>query len=141
VKKNGMLVYRRKDKLVPETYHSRQALELRDPDSEDGWYLVELDNSKVLCLWDNLPSGPLGFDARNPSARRFPCTEFTVLRDRTNNLTAEVACAGEPINPVILKLPDRYDDWLYTYLPKDGEIVSGKSFDEVREEVQKEISS
>jgi hypothetical protein len=137
VRKGGVLTYRRRDELVPDIYHARRALELRDLDTNDGWYLIELDSGKVLCLWDNLPSGPLGFDPGSPGVRKFPCTEFTVLRHAVEGFTAAVICAGEVIKPVTVPLPDHYDDWLYTSLPKDGDIIPGKSFDEVKAEVDK----
>lgn len=140
VRKDGVLTYRRRDELISDIYHARRALELRDLDTKDGWDLIELDSGKVLCLWDNLPSGPLGFDPANPEVRKFPCTEFTILRHAVEGFTAEVICAGEVIKAVTVSLPDHYDDWLYTYLPKDGDMIPGKSFDEVEAEVDKAIS-
>jgi hypothetical protein len=137
VKINGIMTYRRRDELISDVYHARRALELRDPDTNDGWYLIELDTGNVLCLWDNLPSGPLGFDSMNPVVRRFPCTEFTVLRHPTENFTAEVDCAGQKIKPITVELPDHYDDWLYTYVPKDGEVIPNKTFDALQADVQK----
>lgn len=112
---------RRRDELLSSIYHAHRALELRDPGTNDGWYLIELDTGKVLCLWDNLPSGPLGFDPAKSEGRRFPCTEFTILRHKIEGFTAEVICAGQVIKPVTLELPEHFDDWVYTDLPKDGE--------------------
>ena len=137
VKRNGVLTYRRKDELVSDIYRARRALELRDPDTNDGWYLIELDTGKVLCLWDNLPSGPIGFDSMNLEGRRFPCTEFTILRHATENFTAEVDCTGQVIKPVTIQLGDDYDTWVYTCLPKDGEIIPDKTFDEVQADLLK----
>jgi hypothetical protein len=137
VKRNGVLTYRRRDELVSDIYHARRALELRAPDTNDGWYLIELDTGKVLCLWDNLPSGPLGFDPMNQEVRRFPCTEFTVLRHAVEGFTAEVHYAGQLIKPVTVSLPDHFDDWRYTHLPKDGDMIADKTFDELQAEVQK----
>lgn len=129
--------YRRRDDLVSEIYHARRALELRDLGTGDGWYLIELDTGQVLCLWDNQPSGPLGIDPGSPEARRFPCTEFTVIRHSVENFITVVICAGQVIKPVTVPLPDHFDDWLYTHLPKDGDVVPDKSFDEMQEEVQR----
>jgi hypothetical protein len=140
VKRDGIMTYRRQDELISDIYHARRVLELRDLDSNDGWYLIELDTGNVLCLWDNLPSGPLGFDSRNPEVRRFPFTEFTVLRHTTKNFTAEVDCAGQKIKPTTVALPDHYDDWLYTYVPKDGDVIPNKTFDAVQADVHKACS-
>ncbi len=138
VNRNGVLTYRRRNELVSDSYRARRAFELRDLDTQEGWYLIELDTGKVLCLWDNLPSGPLGFDAMNPEVRRFPCTEFAVLRHPTENFTAEVDCGGQVIKPVTIHLGNHYDDWLYTYVPKDGEVIPNKTFDEALADMQKE---
>jgi hypothetical protein len=137
VKRNGVLTYRRRDELVSDTYRAGRALELRVPDTNEGWYLIELDTGKVLCLWDNLPSGPLGFDSMNPEVRRFPCTEFAVLRHPTENFTAEIDCGSRLIKPITIVLPDHYDEWLHTYIPKDGDLIPDKTFDEVRADVVK----
>lgn len=137
VKRHGVLTCRHKDELISDIYHARRALELRDLDTNDGWYLIELDTGKVICLWDNLPSGPLGFDSANPEVQRFPCTEFTVMRHAVEGFTVEVICAGQAIKPVTVSLPDHYADWLYTSLPKDGDVIPERSFDEVQVEVQK----
>jgi hypothetical protein len=137
VKRDGVLTYRRRDELISDIYHARRSLELRDLGTNDGWYLIELDTGKVLCLWDNLPSGPLGFDPANPEVRRFPCTEFTVSRHAVEGFTVEVVCAGQVIKPVSVSLPNHYDDWLYTYLPKDGDFIPDRTFDEVKAEVVK----
>ena len=131
VRKNGVLTYRRRDELVSQIYHAKRALELVDPDNDKRWYLLELDTGKVFCLWDNLPSGPLGFDSMNPEVLRFPCTEFTVFRHATESFTAEVDCAGQVIKPVTIQLSDDHDNWVYNYLPKDGEISTDKTFDDV----------
>jgi len=140
VKRNGVMTYRRRDELLSSIYHAHRALELRDPGTNDGWYLIELDTGKVLCLWDNLPSGPLGFDPAKSEGRRFPCTEFTILRHKIEGFTAEVICAGQVIKPVTLELPEHFDDWVYADLPKDGELIPNKTFDEVQAEVQKVIA-
>jgi hypothetical protein len=137
VRKNGVLSYRRRDELVSQIYHGKRALELVAPDTDKNWYLLELDTGKVLCLWDNLPSGPLDFDSMNPEVRRFPCTEFTVFRHATEDFTAEVDCAGQVIKPVPIQLGDDYDTWVYLYLPKDGEIVPDKTFENVQAELLK----
>ncbi|MGA3324341.1 MAG: hypothetical protein ABSF45_07700 [Terriglobia bacterium] len=139
VMKDGVLTYRRKDELVADTYHARRALELRDPESKDAWYLIELDTGKVLCLWDDLPSGPMGVDPANPWIRRFPCTEFTVLHHAVEKFTVQVNCAGEVIKPVTVSLHDKFENWLYAYLPEDGDFIPDKTFDEVQAELQKAI--
>jgi len=83
-------------------------------------------------------SGREGNYSENPEVRRIPCTEFTVLRHAVEGFTAEVNCAGQAIKPVTVSLPDHFDDWLYTYIPKDGDVMPEKTFDEVQAEVQKQ---
>ena len=141
VNRDGKLTYRRRDNLVSEKYQARRALELRDSDNGDGWYLVELDSGKVLCLWDNLPTGPLGCDTANPRIRRFPCTEFTIRRHRVEGYTAEVICAGQLIKPLTVSLPDHYGDWLYAYLPRDGDFVADGNFDEFKTKILEAATS
>jgi hypothetical protein len=136
VKRNGVLVYRRPDELVADTYHARRALELRNPDSEESWYLIELENGKILCLCDNLPSGPMGFAPLNPVIRIFPCTEFSVLRHPAKKFTARIDYGGKLIEPVSVLLADHYSDWVYTHLPNDGELIPDRTFDAVLAELQ-----
>ena len=136
VKRNGVLTYRRKDELVPDIYRARRAIELKNPDTSDRWYLIELDSGKVLCLCDNLPTGPIGNDSANPDVRRFPCTEFTILRHPQENITVGIDCAGGLIRPVTVLVADHYSDWVYTQLPKDGETIKDKTFDDVLTELQ-----
>jgi hypothetical protein len=136
VKRNGVLTYRRKDELVPDIYRARRAIELKNPDTSDRWYLIELDSGKVLGLCDNLPTGPIGYDSSNPDVRRFPCTEFTILRHPPENITAGIDCSGTLIRPITVLVADHYSDWVYTQLPNDGEIIKDRTFDDLLAELQ-----
>ncbi len=141
VMRDGVLTYRDREDLVGQLFHARRALELSDTDAGRKWYLVETDTNGVLCLWDNLPSGPIGSHGSNPHDRAFPCTEFTRYIHKKEKFTVEVSCAGKPIAPVVITLPDYYEDWLYSYLPKDGDCVLAKTFEEVRADLEKAIGS
>jgi hypothetical protein len=139
ITKGGVTRYRKPAELVPTTYQSRRAFEVKNPDSGDRWYVVELENGKVLCLCDNLPSGPLGFDPMNPDVQRFPCTEFTLLRHPTEKFIGEIDCGGKLIQPVTVLFADHYSDWVYTRLSVDGEIIPDRTFNEVLAEAQEEV--
>jgi hypothetical protein len=129
-------MFQSQGELTQDNYRVRRAFELADAENKVTWYVLELENGNAICLWDKLPAGPPGFDPEKPEVRRFPCTEFTILRHKTGFIV-DITCGGEAIKPEVITLPAKYDSRSFDFLSEDGEVIPGETFDTVKAKVLK----
>ena len=122
--------------LTKETLHAKRALQLADFDDEGPSYLLELTDDGVLFL-----SGYYLY--RIATHRRdtgtFPCTEFTLQRDKQNGQVVDIVCAGIPLSPVIMPLA--VSDVNFTPTPEDGQIIRNRTYDELQAVVMRAMET
>jgi hypothetical protein len=69
--------------------------------------------------------------------RKFPCTEFTILRDKRDGLIVDVVCAGTVIEPEGQAPHFTEADYESGRLPENGQIISDRSYDQIKRERMK----
>jgi hypothetical protein len=120
--------------LEQADFRARRAFEVAELEDEGMHYYIELEDGAVLFLsgqylYDYAPDD----EWRHPAARRFPCTEFTVTRDRRHGYVVDIACRGAVLAPEGLAPPFSRDDHENESVPQDGDILA-RTYDEIKGE-------
>lgn len=102
--------------LVRESYSATRAFEVAEYEDEGLHYFLELTNGDVLYLTGQSlyrfePNDGDEDDMQPPQPRRFPCTEFEVLRHRTEGYLADIICHGDVLEPEVVLPHDQFPDW------------------------------
>lgn len=102
--------------LVRDAYTARRAFEVEEYDDEGLHYFLELTNGEVLyltgqALYEFLPNEGDEEDLQPPQSRRFPCTEFELLRHRTEGYVADIVCKGDVLTPEVVLPHDKMPEW------------------------------
>jgi hypothetical protein len=124
--------------LTKETLYATRALQVTDYDDEGTSYLLELIDGGVLFL-----SGDYLYRiaTHRKDLATFPCTEFTLQRDKQNGQVVDIVCAGTPLSPVIIPLPLHDIKFTPGAVPKDGQIIRDRTYDELQAVVMRAIET
>ena len=116
------------DLLVGTDYRATRAFTIAPFEDVGYRFILELDNGSVLNLCGQYLED--FYDADGTEAwERFPCTEFTILRHRTEGGVIDIECHGQQISTDADLKGKRQRD--LDQLPKDGELFSGMTYDEL----------
>lgn len=114
--------------LTKETLYATRALQVIDDyDDEGPSYLLELIDGGVLFL--------SGYYLHRIATHRkhmgtFPCTEFTLQRNKQTGQVVNIVCSGTPLSPEIVPLA--FSDVNFTTpVPEDGQIIRDRTYDEL----------
>ena len=123
--------------LTPERHEATRAFEVEQFEDEGCQYFVELKNNSVLFLggqylYDYVPAD----DGRESKRKRkFPCSEFILLRDKRDGLIVDVACGGTALEPEV-EVPHFTAAYFESgRAPEDGQIISDRSYDQIKREL------
>ena len=120
--------------LQRDHFRVLRAFQVDEFDDEGPHYFIELEDKRVLFLSGQYImeyEGYIDGDINEP--RTFPCVEFEILRNRSNKDAMQILCLGAVIEPECLAPPFTPKD----KIPQDGEIISDRSYDEIRREFKK----
>ena len=119
--------------LSSTEFHATRAFQVEEFHDEGSNYFLELQDGSVLFLSGHYlcEHEPLEFDDRIVQQREFPCTEF-VVRRRDDGSVADIQCRGRVLEPEVVTPPFPEEDFRNKALPKDGDIVSSSTYDEVK---------
>jgi len=117
--------------LISEPYRVRRAFQLEEFEDEGSQYFLELEDHSVLYL-----SGQFlyEYEPLNAKPRRFPCTQFTIRRHKDDGRIVDLLCSGEILEPEIMAPPLAVDELEKYGSIADGQIIQGKSYDELKAE-------
>jgi membrane protein implicated in regulation of membrane protease activity len=120
--------------LVSQQYHARRAFQVEELEDLGSSYFIELADGSVLFVTGQYlyEYEPIDDDPDENQPRRFPCTEFTVRRHPTEHWVYDIACSGEVLEPEGLARPFSYDDYDSGRIPENGQIITGRSYDEIK---------
>ena len=117
-------------KLRRDQYRAVRAFSVEEFEDEGVHYFIELDDGRVLYLngqylYDYEPDA---YGAQSGQPRRFPCTEFALVRDIENGWTVDVECRGTVFEPEFTAphpqhWPPEFDD---------GAVIPGESYELLR---------
>ncbi|HKZ05160.1 MAG TPA: hypothetical protein VJU81_06785 [Methylomirabilota bacterium] len=89
-------------------------------------HLAELERLGLL------ESEPITDDPDMIQPRKFPCTEFTVRRHRTERYAIDILCGGRALEPEAVGPPFSKKAWAAKQVPEDGEIIASAGYDELK---------
>ena len=119
--------------LSSTEFRATRAFQVEEFHDEGSNYFLELRDGSVLFLSGHYfhEHEPLEFDDRIVQQREFPCTEF-VVRRRDDGGVVDIQCRGRVLEPEVVTSPFPEEDVKNEVLPKDGDIISSSTYDEVK---------
>ena len=125
------------DQLTSISYQAVRAFQVEEFEDEGSIYFVELADGSVLFLcgqylYDYEPNDD---DPSHPQSRRFPCTDFTVHRRKTEDWVAEIDCQGSVLESEVLTPAFAKDRILHGSIPGDGDIFSDRTYDQLKRDL------
>jgi hypothetical protein len=121
--------------LVRQAFRAMRAFGVEEVEDEGLHYFVELVDGSVLFLSGQYlyEFEPVSDDPGFNQARRFPCTEFEVLRHKGAGYVIDINCSGTVLEPELNAPAFTREDWKRG-IPDDGGIVEGRSYDVIKRE-------
>jgi hypothetical protein len=118
--------------LTGTDYKARRVFEVEELEDEGKHFYIELEDGSVLFLtgqylYDYDPD----YGSKQKSARCFPCTDFTI-KQKSSGVIVKIDCRGEPLKPEVVLPPFTWADLDNGRLPEDGEIIKGRSYEEIK---------
>lgn len=121
--------------VLRQRFRAVRAFAVEEFEDEGSHYYIELEDGSVLFL-----SGQYLYDfepvdsGRCRQARRFPCTEFEILRRKDGLWVLDILCSGEVLEPEIVAPPFGTGEYENCEVPREGEIITGQSYDVLKRE-------
>lgn len=119
-----------------KTYCAKRAFAVEEFEDEGPHYFIELNDGRTLYL-----NGQYLYDyeliedePEFSQPRTFPCTEFEILWHRTKHYPLKIICKGVVIEPEITTPSFTPTDYKNHRIPEDGDIISNRSYDELKAE-------
>jgi len=93
--------------LATTDFQARRAFGVQEYEDEGLHYFLELSDGRVLFLSGQYlyEYEPCEDDPENREPRRFPCTDFTILRHKVEGHVMELICRGTVLEPEFIALP------------------------------------
>jgi hypothetical protein len=123
-----------KDGLITrEAFKATRAFALEEVEDEGSHYFIELIDGKVLYLNGQYlyEFEPTTDDPELNQARRFPCTDFVILRHKIAKYVIDIQCNGTVLEPELTAPPFTKADFKRG-IPEDREVISSANYDELR---------
>jgi len=118
--------------------YATRALQVTDYDDEGPSYLLELIGGGVLFL-----SGY--YLCRIATSRKdtetFPCTEFTLQRNKQTGQIVDIIYAGTRLSPEIIPLALSDVNFTPAPVPKDGQIIRDRTYNELYATIMRAIET
>lgn len=123
--------------LSRESFRAVRAFALEEFEDEGSHYYIELEDGRVLYLNGQYlyDFEPISDDPDVNQPRKFPCTEFQVLRHKQEGFVIDIECHGEVLEPELIAPHYTKADWKRG-VPADGDIILGRSYEEIKAERQ-----
>jgi len=124
--------------LTRETLYATRALQVTGDYDEGLNYFLELIGGEVLFL-----SGYYLYRIATPRKDRgtFPCTEFTLQRNKQTGQIVDIVCAGTPLSPEIIPLALFDVNFTPAPVPEDGQIIRDRTYDELHATIMRAIET
>ena len=126
-------------KAVRENYRMRRAMTFEDWGTSSIAHLIELDDGRLLCLHGQYyyDFEPIDDDPEVNQPRRFPTSEFSLLRDARNGTVLMLTPGNEVVAPTVCAPIAKYKKMYELGIRlEDGELITGMSFEAAQKAVQ-----
>jgi|DewCreStandDraft_4_1066084.scaffolds.fasta_scaffold233273_1 hypothetical protein len=119
-------------------YCATRAFGVEDYNDEGPHYFIELKNGAVMYLVGQYlyDYEPIDADPKISQPRKFPCTEFTIIRHKERGDNLDLKCGGRALEPEhIFRIQEPFYTLrrLLGFVPKDGDIIIGQSYDTLKD--------
>lgn len=120
--------------LVSTPYRATRYFEVEGSNEEGPHYFIELHDGSVLYMNGRYLAafGPHKVLKVIDHPRKFPCTEFVVSRDRYDGCVVDIQCRGIALEPEIVTPPFKELDFQNGMMPQDGDILTSRTYDEMK---------
>lgn len=120
--------------LESAEFRAARAFGVEEFEDEGLHYFVELTDGRVLFLSGQYlyDYEPITDDPALNQPRKFPCSEFTVRRHKTEGYVVEIVCGGTVLEPESIAPPFGRRDWRENRIPEDGQVISETTYDELK---------
>jgi len=110
-------------------FRARRAFGVEEFEDEGLHYYIELEDRSVLFLSGQYlyDFEPIDDDPDWNQPRRFPCTDFTILRHKAERYVLDIQCRGEVLEPELAAPPFRK-----TTAHADGEVIRDTTYDALK---------
>ncbi len=114
-------------------FRAIRAFQVEESKDEGSHFFIELSDGPVLYLAGRYlhEHEPIEFDGKTVQPREFPCTEFTIRRRRDDGSVVDVQCGGRVLEPEVVTPPFE-EHHLHDKPPQDGDIITDRTYDEVK---------
>jgi len=132
-----------KGRAEKTTYRVSRALSFEDRRTSCMAHFLELQNRKVICLYGQYlyEYEPIDDDPEMNQPRRFPTSEFTVVRSLNGDVPLDLKVGSEVIGTKLIEEPDDYRVIAdLGFKLEDGKIVENVTFDEVEAPLAKKAT-
>lgn len=124
--------------VASREFRAKRAFQVGEYEDEGLHYFMELEDRGVLFLsgqylYDYEPIEDED-DPELHQSRIFPCTEFSYRTHKTEGYVLELATRGQVLEPE--EVIPTFSEGFLNDIPEDGEIIRGKSYDEIKREVK-----
>lgn len=122
--------------LVSSDFQATRAFGVEEFEDEGLHYFLELVDGRVLFLSGQYLNDyePIS-DQDVHLPRRFPCTDFTVRRHKTEGYVAEITCRGAVLEPQVMAPSFSKENWQRGNVPEDGQIISDVTYEELKSQL------
>ena len=126
--------------LVSTAYRANRYFEVEGFNEEGPHYFIELQDGSVLYMNGRYLAayGPQKILKVIEQRRKFPCTEFIVIRDRYDGCVADIQCRGIALEPEIVTGPFKELDFQNNMMPQDGDLLTSRTYDEMKAAISRE---
>ncbi|MBX7258458.1 MAG: hypothetical protein K1Y02_18995, partial [Candidatus Hydrogenedentes bacterium] len=123
-----------KQLLDRDDYTATRAFEVMTSLDDGSHYFVELTDGRVLFLTGQYlyEYDPIGESGELDQPRQFPCTEFTVLRHKTDKYVVHIECRGAVLEPEIEAPHFTGQLWDEFGCGDDVTIIASKTYEEIK---------
>lgn len=118
--------------LLKERHEAVRAFQVEEFEDEGCQYFIELKNGSVLFLCGQYLYDYEPMEGWKKQSRKFPCTEFTMLRDKRSGFVVDVVCGGAVIEPECEVPPFTVKDHVAGGAPADGDIITDRTYDQLK---------
>lgn len=124
--------------LVSSEFQVLRAFGVEESNDEGLHYFLELVDGRVLYLSGQYlyDYEPISDEPELNQPRRFPCTNFTVRRHKTEGYVVELVCGGTVIEPEFTAPRLTRQGRRSIGDPQDGQILSDQPYDVLKEKVR-----
>ena len=120
--------------LVKTDHKSHRAFEVEEFEDEGAHFFVEVEDGSVLYLngqylYEYLPT--------DKQPRTFPCTEFTMIRNKENGLVEDIQCRGTALEPEVTCPVFSKAYFKNGPVWTDGDVIRDRTYDQLKAELMK----